>query len=304
MEKRLMSKIKIGTRRSELAIVQTQWVIRQIRSRYPDLELETVTIHTRGDRILDLPLDRMGGKGLFSAEIETALLDGTIDLAVHSMKDLPARISPGVVIAAVSPREDHRDVLISYGGEPLSDLATGARVGTSSLRRAKQLTALRPDLKIELLRGNVPTRLEKLEDRKYDAIVLAAAGLKRLGLEAKITQYFTVDEMIPAVCQGILAVQTRADDTCDFLGEAVHCPEAACCGTAERAFLIRLDGGCTIPMGAYASLESGRLRIRGMIARTETPEIFRTEVAGPPDRAVELGERLALRLLEQCGGKL
>jgi hydroxymethylbilane synthase len=299
-----MSKIKIGTRRSELAMVQTQWVIRQIRSRYPDVELETVAIHTRGDRILDRPLDRMGGKGLFSAEIEAALLDGTIDLAVHSMKDLPARISPGVVIAAVSPREDPRDVLIGYGGAPLSRLAAGSRVGTSSLRRAKQLTALRPDLQIELLRGNVPTRLDKLEDRQYDAIVLAAAGLKRLGLAAKITQYFTVDEMIPAVCQGILAVQTRADETYDFLGEAVHCRESAICSLAERAFLVRLDGGCSIPMGAYASLGARQLKVRGMIARTETPEIFRDEVAGPPDHAAELGERLALRLLEKCGGKL
>jgi hydroxymethylbilane synthase len=299
-----MRKIKVGTRESGLALAQTQWIIGQIRSRFPDLELETVGIKTRGDLILDRPLDRIGGKGLFIQEIETALLDGKIDLAVHSMKDLPARMSPGVVIAAVSEREDPRDVFISYGGEPLAGLAEGARVGTSSLRRAKQLAALRPDLQVETLRGNVITRLSKLEAHQYDAIILAAAGLNRLGRANKITQYFTVDEMIPAVCQGFLAVQTRADQTYDFLGEAIHCPEAACCAATERAFLIRLDGGCTIPMGAYASLGSGGLRVRGMIARTETPEIFRDEVEGPSERAAELGERLALRLLEKSGGRL
>jgi hydroxymethylbilane synthase len=309
-----MKKIKIGTRQSHLAIAQTQLIIDEVHRIYPDLDLEMVRIRTSGDVIQDKPLDQIGGKGLFIQEIETALLTGTVDLAVHSMKDLPVQIAPGLMIAAVSKREDPRDALVSFGGETLDQLKPGAVVGTSSSRRAKQLLDMRPDLKIEMLRGNVLTRLEKLacrqydarqyDARQYDAIILAAAGLKRLGLAAKITQYFTVQEMIPAVCQGILALETRADEPCEFLEKAVHCEEAATCGAAERAFLIRLDGGCSVPLAAHAVISGDQLKIRGMLAEKDSSLIFRGEIAGAATDGVELGERLAAQILAQRGGGL
>ncbi len=297
-----MRKLKIGTRESRLAIAQTRIVIDKVRERYPDLELEMVTIKTSGDLILDRALDQVGGKGLFIKEIELALLQGTIDLAVHSMKDLPVQIAPGLTIAAISEREDPRDVLVSRAGATLVELPAGAVVGTSSLRRSKQLLALRPDLTIRLLRGNIVTRLEKLAQHQYDAIILAAAGLKRLGLQDRITQYFAVEEMIPAVCQGFLAIETRRDDDAGFLKETVHCEEGAVCAKAERGFLIRLNGGCSVPMGAHAVTDGDCLKITGMLAANDRPEIYRATVAGPVAQGKALGERLAEQILAQSGG--
>lgn len=297
-----MKKIKIGTRGSRLAVIQTQWIIDQIQFVVPDLDFEILTIKTSGDKIQDKPLDQIGGKGLFIQEIETALLTGAIDLAVHSMKDLPVQIAPGLKIAAVSKREDPRDVLVSVDGKTLPELKSGAVIGTSSLRRSKQLLALRPDLKTEMLRGNVGTRLEKLARRQYDAIILAAAGLKRLGLAEKITQYFTVEEMIPAVCQGILALEVRAEESYDFLQEAVQDEQAALCGAAERAFLIRLDGGCSIPIAAYAEISGEQLKIRGMLAEKDSAAIYKETLSGAATDGVELGEQLADRIAAQSGG--
>ncbi len=297
-----MRKLKIGTRESRLAIAQTRIVIDKVRERYPDLELEMVTIKTSGDLILDRALDQVGGKGLFIKEIELALLQGTIDLAVHSMKDLPVQIAPGLTIAAISEREDPRDALVSRAGATLAELPAGAVVGTSSLRRSKQLLALRPDLTIRLLRGNIVTRLDKLAQRQYDAIILAAAGLKRLGLQDRITQYFTVEEMIPAVCQGFLAIETRRDDDADFLKEVVHCEHGAVCAGAERGFLIRLNGGCSVPMGAHAATDGDCLKITGMLAANDRPEIYRETVAGPVAQGKALGERLAEQILARSGG--
>jgi hydroxymethylbilane synthase len=293
-----MKKIKIGARGSRLAVMQTQLIIDQIRRVVPDLDFDILTIKTSGDKIQDRPLDQIGGKGLFIQEIETALLTGVIDLAVHSMKDLPVQIAPGLKIAAVSKREDPRDVLVSVDPE----LKPGAVIGTSSLRRAKQLLALRPDLQTEMLRGNVLTRLEKLERRQYDAIILAAAGLKRLGLAEKVSQYFTVTEMIPAVCQGILALEVRAEESYDFLQEAVHDQQAAFCGAAERAFLIRLDGGCSIPIAAYAEINGDQMKIRGMLAEKDSAAIYKETLSGAATDGVELGEELADRIAAQSGG--
>lgn len=297
-----MEKIKIGTRGSRLAVIQTQIIIDQIRRVFPDLDFDILTIKTSGDKIQDKPLDQIGGKGLFIQEIETALLTGVIDLAVHSMKDLPVQIAPGLKIAAVSKREDPRDVLVSVDGKNLPELKSGAVIGTSSLRRTKQLLALRPDLKTEMLRGNVLTRLEKLERRQYDAIILAAAGLKRLGLAEKVSQYFTVTEMIPAVCQGILALEVRAEESYDFLQEAVHDQQAALCGAAERAFLIRLDGGCSIPIAAYAEISEDQMKIRGMLAEKDSAAIYKETLSGAATNGVELGEELADRIAVQSGG--
>jgi hydroxymethylbilane synthase len=299
-----MKKIKIGTRGSRLAIVQTQIVMAEIQRVVPDLDLEMVTIKTSGDKIQDKPLDEIGGKGLFIQEIEAALLTGTIDLAVHSMKDLPVQIAPGLKIAAVSKREDPRDVLVSFDGETFDQLKPGAVVGTSSLRRAKQLLTLRPDLKMAMLRGNVATRLDKLARRQYDAIILAAAGLKRLGLADKISQYFTVEEVIPAVCQGILALETRTADSYGFLQDAVHDQQAALCGAAERAFLIRLDGGCSIPLAAYAEISGEQLKIRGMLAENDSPVIYKEEIIGIARDGVKLGEKLADEIVAKSGGRI
>ncbi|MGD9154353.1 MAG: hydroxymethylbilane synthase [Bacillota bacterium] len=299
-----MKKIKIGTRKSRLAVAQTQLMMTEIHRVVPDLDLEMVLITTGGDLIQDRPLDQIGGKGLFIREIEAALLTGMIDLAVHSMKDLPAQIAPGLKIAAVSKREDPRDALVSWGGATLEKLPSGAVVGTSSLRRSRQLLDLRADLKVAMLRGNVLTRLEKLARHQYDAIILAAAGLIRLGLADRITQYFTVTEMIPAVCQGFLALETRVEDSYDFLQKAVHDEEAALCGAAERAFLIRLDGGCSIPIAAHATISGDRLQIRGMLAEKDSPVIYREEITSAASHGVELGERLADQIAAKSGGVL
>jgi hydroxymethylbilane synthase len=258
--------VVIGTRSSKLALVQTHMVRDSLLAAFPDLTIAIEHITTKGDVILDRPLSAIGDKGLFVTEIEDALRAGRIDLAVHSAKDLPSELPPDMAIAAFPRRADPRDALVSRAGQVLAELPTGARVGTSSMRRTCQLRYRRPELRIEDLRGNVDTRLRKLHDGQYDAIVLAAAGLERLGLADQITEYLAPTTMLPAVSQGILAIEVRAgDDAITELLAALDDPAARVAATAERAFLARIGGGCQVPVAAYAQLENGTITLAGLI---------------------------------------
>lgn len=288
--------IRIATRRSPLARWQAEHVASLLRQREPGLEVRLVEIVTRGDKILEVPLAQVGGKGLFVKEIEDALLGGRAEIAVHSMKDLPAALAAGLTLGAVPEREDPRDALCSRGRR-LEELSRGARVGTSSLRRAAQLLSVRPDLHIEPVRGNVGTRLGKLE-RGLDAVVLAYAGLRRLGLADRATQVFSTDEMLPAAGQGALAVEARADDA-DTLGLLAALEHAATRRRteAERALLRRLEGGCQVPLAAHAEAEGERLRLRALVASLDGTRVVRGDRSGPLSGAADLGAALAEELL-------
>lgn len=291
--------IRVGTRQSALAIAQSKIIINQLSSKYPDLNFEIVGMKTKGDLLLDTKLDIIGGKGLFVNEIESALLEGTIDMAVHSMKDMPALMPEELTITAVSEREDPRDVLITTDGTMLDGLKKGAAIGTSSLRREVQLLNMRPDLKIKQLRGNVLTRLEKLTAGEYDAIVLAAAGLIRLGLKEKCVQYFSVEQMVPAIGQGILGVQIKKGGKLQEILKSINCPNASLQLEAERIFMIRLNGGCSTPIAAHAFIEGDTMRLVGMLASTRCKEGFRAIVHGDKHQAHMLGERLAELILKK-----
>lgn len=291
--------IRVGTRESKLALVQSEWVIGEIKKKFPDYEFELVRIKTKGDEILEQRLDKIGGKGLFIKELENALINGTIDIAVHSMKDMPAELPEELTIAAISRREDPRDVLVTSDGRTLKDLAEGAVIGTSSIRREMQLLQKRPDLKIKTLRGNVLTRLEKLLNKEYDAALLAMAGLKRLGLEEKCVQCFSIDDMIPAAGQGALGIEARKGDDVSYLLESVHHEATAIAVSAERAYLIRLNGSCSTPIAAHGVFEGDRLKLYGMYAQDEKSEIIKDCIEGSIQEAVRLGERLADRMLER-----
>ena len=285
--------IRVGTRKSALALAQSEIIIDKLKIKYPGLRFELVGITTKGDVLLDTRLDLVGGKGLFVKEIEATLLSGSIDMAVHSMKDMPAVMPEELCIAAVSEREDPRDVLITADGTTFDGLKEGAVVGTSSIRRELQVLGKRADLNIKQLRGNVPTRLEKLFNKEYDAIVLAAAGLIRLGLRDKCVQFFSVEEMIPAIGQGILGVQVRRGESLQELIETINCREAAFQLEAERAFMLRLNGGCSTPVAAHATIEGDSMRLVGMLATSGCKEGFRAVVEGEKQQAQMLGEKLA-----------
>lgn len=292
-------KIRVGSRESDLAMAQTKEVLGEIHKQYPELEFDIIGIKTKGDLILDSRLETLGGKGLFIKEIEESLLKESIDIAVHSLKDLPAEIPARLTIAAVSKREDPRDVLVTNNGLQLESLATGAVIGTSSIRRELQLLQLRPDLKVKTLRGNVLTRIDKLRAEEYDALVLAAAGLKRLGLEDHCRQYFDIREMIPAIGQGALAIETRqGDPLIECLVHSVHEPETALSITAERAFMIQLNGGCTTPIAAHAVIEGERMKIYGFLASSEGTGVYRSTIEGNKQDASDLGAELAAKILE------
>ena len=292
-------KVKVGTRGSKLALAQTDWVINELKKVAPEVEFEKVIIKTTGDKILDSPLSKIGGKGLFVKEIEEALLKEEIDLAVHSMKDVPAKLPEGLEIACVPKRESPFDVWISKSGEDLFSLPSGAKVGTSSLRRSVQIKKLRRDLEILPLRGNVDTRLRKLREGMYDAIILAEAGIKRLGLSLDYT-VFSVEEMIPSVGQGALGIEIREKDTrIKELISKIHCDKTYTCVKAERAFLHRLEGGCQVPLGAHAVLTNYKLRIVGFVSDLEAERFFKAEVEAEPEKAEEVGIRLAEILLSQ-----
>ncbi len=301
----MREKIKVGTRGSKLALAQTNWVIGKIRERYPTLEIETVIIKTKGDKITDVPLAKVGGKGLFVKEIEEALLRQEIDLAVHSMKDVPTELPEGLEIAIVPERESPYDVLISGNGKSLFDLEPGRKVGTSSLRRSAQIKAKRPDLKVENLRGNLDTRLRKLKEGLYDAIVVAEAGLLRLGLGNIPRQRLTPEVMLPAIGQGALAIEVRSED--EELKEALsflHHPQTAVCVRAERAFLAALGGGCQVPLAAHATLEGETLRLEALIADPSGEAMFRGSLEGAVREAERLGQHLAEELLEKGGRRI
>ncbi len=290
----------VGTRGSRLALRQTELVIEALRSRRPDLRFETREVRTEGDRRAGESLARIGGQGVFVKELEAALLRGDVDLAVHSLKDVPAETSVGLVLAAILERGDPRDALVSRDGATLAALAHGARVGTGSQRRAVQLRALRPDLVPVDIRGNVDTRVRKVDQGDVDAAVLAAAGLERLGLLDRAAEVLAPDVMLPAVGQGALAVEARADDAelLELLSAVDHVPTRVAC-TAERAFLRFLGGGCRLPFGALAEVEGETLRIRGFISDADGAQMVRAEASGPIAEPEAVGEQLAERLLEQ-----
>lgn len=294
--------VVIGTRGSRLALWQAEWVQARLREMAPDLEVSLRRIKTSGDKILDVPLANIGGKGLFIKEIEEALLAGEIDLAVHSMKDVPAVLPERLEIMSVPKREDPRDVLVSRTGATLDDLAMGARVGTSSLRRQAQLHHRRPDLRIEMLRGNLDTRLRKLKEGEYDAIVLAAAGLRRMGWDSEVTEYLLPAVCLPAIGQGALGLEARQDD--DFMRGLLSGLEdnsTRVAVTAERAFLARLDGGCQAPIAAYAQVAGDRVTMDALIAAVDGRQVVRDHIEGSSAGAAVLGRDLAERLLARGG---
>lgn len=302
-------KLTIGTRGSKLALAQAHTIAALLREAHPGLDVALEIITTRGDRVLDVALSAVGDKGLFVKELEQALLDGVVDLAVHSAKDLPSQLPEGLVLAAFPRREDPRDVLVlpvarptpgdALVGHPFGLLPHGARVGTSSLRRACQLRALRPDLAVVDVRGNVDTRLRKLDSGEYDALVLAAAGLRRLGLEQRISAWLDPAHMLPAVAQGALAIEARADDqvVLDLLAALDHPPTRAAV-LAERAFLRRLEGGCQVPIAGHALLQAdGAVLLRGLVGAIDGSRIVAGERGGTVDAPEQLGDALAEELL-------
>lgn len=290
--------LAFATRPSALARWQTQRVIQLLQAAHPDLECSEHVITTTGDRVIDQPLPAIGGKGLFTSELEDALLSGRVQAAVHSLKDLPVEPTQGIVVAAIPERAAVQDVLVSAEGLKLSDLPEGARVGTCSLRRAAQLLARRPDLTILPIRGNVDSRLRKLIDGEYDAIVLAQAGLIRLGLQSQISEVFPLDVMLPAPGQGALAVQCRADDTATLqLLSTIHDPMTAAAVDAERAFLASLGGGCSLPVAAFAQKSNDRIILTGAVISPDGRQAIRLSAVDQEPQ--QLGQRLADLVLER-----
>jgi hydroxymethylbilane synthase len=300
------NRLVIATRGSQLALWQANHVKARLEAVSPGIAVELEIIKTSGDKILDVPLAKVGGKGLFVKEIEQALVDKTADLAVHSMKDVPAELAPGLVLCAVSTREVPWDALCTRDGSTLETLKKGAKVGTSSMRRQSQLLARRPDLQIALLRGNVPTRIKKLDDGEFDAVVLAAAGLHRLGMADRISQLLPIEISIPAVAQGVLAIEIRDGDTRvrDLVRAAIHDEPTYEKMMAERAFLAKMGGSCQTPLAAHAVDCDDGLRIVGMCGMPDGTKILRAEVIGSTHAGPQLGEELADKLLAQGAGDI
>lgn len=295
--------ITIGTRTSQLALWQTNYVKQELEKAWPGLVCRLETFVTQGDRTLDKPLPEIGGKGLFTAELEAALRDGRIDMAVHSLKDLPVADAAGLTIGAITPRADVRDVLVAREQWTLGNLPLGAMVGTSSLRRQAQLLHARPDLNIQSIRGNVDTRLRKVQAGQYDAAILAAAGLTRLGLESQITQYLPLDIMLPAPGQGALAVQCRVEDTAVLeLLAPLNDAETRCCVTAERGFLDGLGSGCSLPVAAHAILQNDEIMLTGLVAAVDGSRVI--QVMGYGRDPHHLGADLAEKALAQGAADL
>lgn len=302
-------KISIGTRGSKLALWQSEWIKSELKSRYPDLEIELNKIKTTGDKILDVPLAQVGGKGLFVKEIEEALLRGEADIAVHSMKDVPTEFPEELHLAVICEREDPRDAFISqiqsskFKVQNFKSLPKGATIGTSSLRRSCQLLSIRPDLKIEQLRGNLDTRLRKLDERQFEAIILAAAGVKRLGLQNRITEILPFEISLPAIGQGAIGIECRIDD--EFIHGLIspldH-SETSICVKAERAFLLRLEGGCQVPIAAHARLIQGKVSMDGLVGSISGDKIIKGHIEGAYEQAETLGVQLANEILSK-GGK-
>jgi hydroxymethylbilane synthase len=297
--------IKIGTRGSKLALWQANWVKSVLEQNFPPTPIELIVIKTQGDKILDVPLAKVGGKGLFVKEIEQALLTRRIDIAVHSMKDMPAGIPEGLCIGAIPKRENPVDVFISRNGAGFNELAAGSVIGTSSLRRGAQLRHARPDIVIQPIRGNLDTRLKKLESENFDALVLAAAGVKRLNLEHKITEYLDPEIMLPAVGQGALCIEIRKDDSTvgPLVASLEHAPTRAVVA-GERAFLNRLEGGCQVPIAGHGRISEKQFAITGLVAEVDGSRVIKGEKSGPLDSAETIGIDLAEELLAGGADKI
>ncbi|NND67005.1 MAG: hydroxymethylbilane synthase [Halioglobus sp.] len=298
--------LTIATRESPLALWQANHVKAALEAAHEGLQVMLLGMTSRGDQLLEMPLAKVGGKGLFVKELETALLDSRADIAVHSMKDVPMDFPDGLTLGAICEREDPTDAFVSNAYERLEDLPAGTVVGTSSLRRECQLRARRPDLKVKFLRGNVNTRLRKLDEGEYDAIILASAGLKRLGFAQRIAQQIAVADSLPAGGQGAVGIELRADDTATRgLLAPLHHGATACRVAAERAMNRRLEGGCQVPIASYAELQQDdALWLRGLVGRPDGGEILRAEATGPAANAEQLGVQVAEELLEQGAGAI
>ena len=296
-------RLRIATRRSRLALWQAEHVKARLEALLPGLRVELVALSTRGDELLDVSLAKVGGKGLFVKELETAISDGRADIAVHSMKDVPSELPPGFVLAAILAREDARDAFVSLRHENLAALPAGAIVGTSSLRRQAQIAARHPALEIRPLRGNVETRIAKLDRGDYAAIVLAVAGLKRLGLEARIRSALSIEESLPAAGQAALGVECLAGraDLLELL-KPLEDPDTSACVRAERQVNLAFGGSCTIPLGAYAEIAGGRMRLRAIVAAPDGKHAVRAEGEGATAAADELGRHVAQLLRERGAG--
>ena len=300
-----MTDLRIATRRSPLALWQAEHVAGVLRARIPGLEVELVAMRTSGDKMLDAPLAKVGGKGLFIKELEHALLDGRADIAVHSMKDVPVELPPELHLPVIMARSDPRDALVSMRFGGLDALPAGAAVGTSSLRRRCQLAAHRPDLRIENLRGGVDTRLRRLDHGDFDAIVLAVSGLERGGHGARVTEALDVTTMLPAAGQGALGIECRHGDLrVEALIAPLACPRTTACVLAERAFNRRLEGGCQVPIAAYATLDGEALGLRGLVASLDGATVLRSQVQGGAGKADALGAEAAVAVLEQGAGEI
>jgi len=297
--------IKIGTRGSKLALTQANLVADSLKRTDPGITVEICVIKTSGDIMQDVALTKIGGKGVFVKEIEDALLCGTVDLAVHSMKDVPTEIPAGLTFAAILRREDARDILVSKDNRKMEFMPRGARIGTGSMRRSAQLLAVLPDLAIIPLRGNLETRLKKIETENLQGIILAAAGMKRLGLAGKISQYLPIETMLPAVGQGALGLEVRDgnNDLVEVLAKLNHATTAAEI-TAERSFLRHLGGGCLLPIAAFGKLEGEKLTLEGLVASPNGDSVIRDKVRGAIAEAEELGKMLAEIIMEKGGKKL
>jgi len=297
--------LRIATRKSQLALWQAEYVREMLLSLNPELEIELVKMTTQGDKILDTPLAKVGGKGLFVKELETGILNGDADIAVHSMKDVPVELPEGLHLSVICPREDPRDAFVSNQYANLEALPQNARLGTSSLRRQSQIAALRPDLEILSLRGNVNTRLQKLDDGGYDAIILAAAGLIRLGMQDRITEFLGTEVSLPAIGQGAVGIECRSDDEwVNNLLKPLNDRNTATRVRAERALNHTLNGGCQVPIAGYAEINHGIILLRGLVGTPDGKQLIHGEIAGPPEDAEYLGRVLGEDLLARGADKI
>jgi hydroxymethylbilane synthase len=296
----LRKEIRIGTRASALALWQAEWVKAELEKKYPGMAVSLTKIKTTGDKILDVPLAQVGGKGLFVKEIEEAMLAHEIDIAVHSMKDVPTMFPDGLHLSCITKREDARDALLTRNNMKFKDLPQGATIGTSSLRRQAQLMSVRPDFKIAQLRGNVDTRLRKLKEGQFDAIILAAAGVRRLGLAENVSEYLDPSISLPAIGQGALGIECRVDDRelNDLIAFFNH-QDTRTCVTGERALLRRLEGGCQVPIACYGQMLNGKLHLIGLVGSVDGKRIIKETIEGEADKAEKLGVTLAEKLLKQ-----
>ncbi|MBN1548975.1 MAG: hydroxymethylbilane synthase [Syntrophaceae bacterium] len=296
--------MRIGTRGSKLALTQSGWIADRIRERYPGLPVELVVIKTQGDIMQDVSLAKIGGKGLFVKEIEESLLDGDVDLAVHSMKDVPVELPDGLEILITPRREDPRDVFISRNGQGIENMLPGARIGTGSLRRGVQLANRFELLEVVPIRGNLDTRIRKVADKVLDGVIVAAAGMKRMGWEERISQYLPAETLLPAACQGILGLETRQDNPLIANLQFLHDEKTWQEMMGERAFLRRLGGGCQLPVAAYGEVRDGSFHLAALVGSLDGKTIIRQDISGPSAEAHALGDTLARHILERGGREI